>query len=644
MKLQNWLKSWKDLIAAGLVMRFKTTPTKRSNPGRTIATTGENLEERAVPTAAVIDVQQTADDYMYADIAAASQTPPEAQAHNETPDYLSSAAFDATATPLTPKQERQKARQDKHDLTSSKSYDAAEMKVAAASRKKTPGIHPDKSGLTVHVSSNTDGHVDAGASEKIEEVDFINGKKPVTIKSLGGVLSGDGADEVLSISAKYNGVTVATVTAQGAGSINLGTFDVGILKNGTASFEIWVTMKPTAHGGTVVYETNRASARHPRNSLALTLDTGNVEKSTFTGGTAQPALNPHIIIVTNNGTNVEEGGMKTFGVYLDAAPPTDNYVVNLSTADAGALGLSTTTLVYNKSNYGMMQTVTMTGVEDADFNDESVLVTATSQFDTKSFTATVNDNDQQSGGNEGFNLTGPSSIQENGSGTYTITLNGPATSSVTFNVSTSDPGAAMTQVTQVTIPAGQTSQTFIVSGVSDADTNNENVTLFASVNDALSPSEYDVLNDKTLGIVVIDVTTGGVRNVTWDVVIAVSTSGPIKVQGVFFEHTYATRDFFAIADLDANGDVDTRLGILHNTDSNGAGAVTFDPTVIPQNAALQIRALGTSAETLDRADNVVIVAIGTDGRVYQLKEGHGLTWNDQIKAWFMDISQGILQP
>ncbi len=303
MVCKNWL--------AGLLSAVRPFSFNFSKPlarrQKKASTAPELLEERSLPTAAIVDVQHQTDvyAYMYADIA----SQPEEQ---------------------SPREARQEAREDKketrqaaHDFLTSMSYDTdgrvERTANATVAKKKDPKPKPDKSGLTVNVTSTTDGQINANASEEVQEAQFINGKKKVTIKSLGGTLGGEGADDVLSVAAKFNGTTVAIVTAQGAGQINLGTFNVGMLKNGTATFEIWVTMKPDAKGDTVTWTTTTASVRHPANSLPLILNTNNVVKSTFTGGVKTPVVETAKPTISGPST-ILPGALATYMVGLDHAP------------------------------------------------------------------------------------------------------------------------------------------------------------------------------------------------------------------------------------------------------------------------------------------------------------------------------------
>lgn len=288
---------------------------------------------------------------------------------------------------------------DAGNSVASQSYEVS----AVTRKKKDPKPKPDKSGFQLLVANTTDGHINANATESMQRLDMTTNKKPITAKAITGTLRGD-IEDVVSVQAVYNGTTIAVAQPNPVtGAVNLGTFNVGILKRGSASIEIFVTMGPNAHG-TVSWTTDLMSARHPRNSLPLLLPPHNSVTATATVGNG------------NNG-----GG---------------------------------------------------------------------------------------TGGNADYSVSGPITVQEGGTATFAINLNQAATSSVVFDLMPQDPTAVGVQ-SSVTFAPGETTKTVSVSGLTDADQINDMTSILVSVNDAGSPNEWDVLGDKSVGVTVIDTTTGG---------------------------------------------------------------------------------------------------------------------------------------
>ena len=97
-----------------------------------------------------------------------------------------------------------------------------------------------------------------------------------------------------------------------------------------------------------------------------------------TGESAIDGRNPEGVTVSTARVSVNEGGSATYTVKLDSEP-TASVVITPTSGDTGAVTVSTAatndTLTFTTSNWPTAQTVTVTGVEDTDYADESVTVT-----------------------------------------------------------------------------------------------------------------------------------------------------------------------------------------------------------------------------------------------------------------------------
>ena len=82
------------------------------------------------------------------------------------------------------------------------------------------------------------------------------------------------------------------------------------------------------------------------------------------------------VVVDPTTLMISEDGSGSFTVKL-ATQPTADVSVTVSSGDTGAVSVPSTALTFSTMNWGTAQSVTVTGVADADAVDESVTVTAT---------------------------------------------------------------------------------------------------------------------------------------------------------------------------------------------------------------------------------------------------------------------------
>ncbi|MCB1198834.1 MAG: hypothetical protein KDK51_10705, partial [Deltaproteobacteria bacterium] len=134
----------------------------------------------------------------------------------------------------------------------------------------------------------------------------------------------------------------------------------------------------------------------------------------------------------------ENAGTDTFTVVLDAQP-TLPVVINVSSSDTGAATVSSSSLTFTSANWNTPQTITVTGVNDADLANESVTITlsvddvlsddAYDPLADQTVTALVIDDDSA-----GFTVTesgGSTSLGESGgTDTFTVVLDAQPSSDV----------------------------------------------------------------------------------------------------------------------------------------------------------------------------------------------------------------------
>jgi len=87
-----------------------------------------------------------------------------------------------------------------------------------------------------------------------------------------------------------------------------------------------------------------------------------------------PAVCTFDYTVTPLNLTIDEGMTGSFTVVLDNQPASD-VVFTIASNDAGAASVDLTMLTFTPANWDTPQTITVTGEQDADINDESVTIT-----------------------------------------------------------------------------------------------------------------------------------------------------------------------------------------------------------------------------------------------------------------------------
>ncbi len=184
-----------------------------------------------------------------------------------------------------------------------------------------------------------------------------------------------------------------------------------------------------------------------------------------------------------------EGANATLTVTLSEAAPTGGVALTVtagygggSTATADDVG-SIASPVTVPAGSDTLQIAIPTVDDDVDEDDETFTVTISANAQgwekagdgRDTATVTITDDDTA-----GVTVTPTTlSVAEDGSATYTVTLDSRPTADVTVTVTSGDDGAASVSPASYTFtPSGwNLSQTFVVSGVADADSDDESVTI-----------------------------------------------------------------------------------------------------------------------------------------------------------------------
>ena len=176
---------------------------------------------------------------------------------------------------------------------------------------------------------------------------------------------------------------------------------------------------------------------------------------------------------------LDEGSTAEYTVSL-TQEPSDDVTVTVSSSDEGAVTVRPVVLTFTPDDWSAAQTVTLSAVQDADTNDETVTLTHTASGggcagETATFTATVTDDDPA------LILTPPSATLVEGgeSATYTVVLATLPSDDVTVTVGNPDEGAVTVSPVALTFTPSNwnTPQTLTVNAVQDPDALDETVTL-----------------------------------------------------------------------------------------------------------------------------------------------------------------------
>ncbi len=190
------------------------------------------------------------------------------------------------------------------------------------------------------------------------------------------------------------------------------------------------------------------------------------------------------VTVSTTTLAVNEGETGEYRLSLSTLP-TAPVTIAVSNPDDTAVTLSATSLTFTTDNWNVPRTVTVTGAQDTDANDETVQLTHTATSTdpgynggtvTISAVAVTVDDDETAGV-----TVSPTTLAvgEAGSGEYTLRLNTPPASDVTINVTNPDASAVTLSATSLTFTTDNWNsvQTVTVSGVEDTDADHETVQL-----------------------------------------------------------------------------------------------------------------------------------------------------------------------
>ena len=328
-------------------------------------------------------------------------------------------------------------------------------------------------------------------------------------------------------------------------SVVAGTAEEGTDFEEVSDFSITVDSGRTSQMGTFTLTARADDKFEPPETVTVTGTTA-LSNSSVPGTEVQDATikieDALGVSVSPTNLSVEEGGTATYTVVL-TAPPSGTVTVTPSSGDTGAAALSPSRLTFSSSTWNREQTVTVTGVEDDDADDETVAIRHRvsgygSVTAADNVSVTVTDNDRAGAG---VSVSPTSlSVEEGGTTTYTVVLTALPSGTVTVTPSSGDTGAAALSPSRLTFTSStwNREQTVTVTGVEDDDADDETVAIrhrvsgYGSVTAADNVSVTVTDNDRAGAGVSVSPTSLSVEEggtTTYTVVLTALPSGTVTV-------------------------------------------------------------------------------------------------------------------
>ncbi len=289
-----------------------------------------------------------------------------------------------------------------------------------------------------------------------------------------------------------------------------------------------------------------------------------------------------VVVVSAATLTVAETSTGSFGVTLQYVPP-GNVTVTLVSSDATAASVAPASLTFTPANYNTSQTVTVTGLDDADAVNDTATVTASTAGATSGVVSvTVTDNDVL-----GIETSVASvAFAEPSSATFGVRLTAQPTGNTTVTMSSSDAGAATVTASLVFTTANwNTYQTATVTGVADADADAENVTVTVASTGLASRFVTATITDDEVQSIVLTTTT-----------VALGESGAT---------TFGVR-------LNAEPQANVVVTVV-SSDTGAATATPASLTFTSGNYATSQLVTVTGVADLDLVNETVIVTIASPG-------------------------------
>ena len=320
--------------------------------------------------------------------------------------------------------------------------------------------------------------------------------------------------------------------------------------------------------------------------------------------------------VSETTLTVTEGASATYTVVLDAQP-SGNVVISVTASGNTDVTVSPATLTFSSSNWSTAKTVTVAAAQDDDAVSDAASIThrvvaaqSANEYDAVTIAGvavTVTDNDTAGVTVSKTTLT----VNEGGSGSYTVVLNTQPTSNVVISVTASgntDVTASPATLT-FTTSNWSTAQTVTVRAAQDADAVNDAASIAHAVVAASSADEYDAVSIAGVAVTVTDDDTAGVTVSETTLTITEGGSGSYTVKLA----AQPTSDVVISVTRTGSSDVTASPATLTFTTSNWSTAQTVTVAAAQDDDAVSDAASIThavvAASSADEFDPVTIAGV-----------------------------------
>ena len=201
------------------------------------------------------------------------------------------------------------------------------------------------------------------------------------------------------------------------------------------------------------------------------------------------------IVINNASLNIDEGNSATFNVSLDKQP-TETQTVYIS-KDNDKIILSSNSVTFTPDNYNIEQSITITAVEDDDYDDDICIITLSSdKVANKKVTVYVKDNDEAPVLADIVTSETSLSINEDEATMFSVTLDAEPSTTQTINISVDDYCIVSPATLTFTAEDYNVAQVITVTGIHNAVNYSDNVaTISLSCNGVSSKTvTVNVLN------------------------------------------------------------------------------------------------------------------------------------------------------
>ena len=340
----------------------------------------------------------------------------------------------------------------------------------------------------------------------VNDADSTNEDVTVSLSALGGGYAGKTASVSVTVTDDdtANLVVDPTTLPVGEDVADFGTFTVRLATGPTATVRVSVSSGDTDAARVSPASLSFSTSNWNRTQTVTvrgvddddaTNETVSVSLSALGGGYAGKTASVSVTVTDDDTANLvvdpttltvgeDVADFGTFTVKL-ATQPTANVAVTLSSGDTMVASVSPATLSFTTSNWNTAQTVTVSGVNDADSTNEDVTVSLSAlgggyAGKTASVSVTVTDDDTANLVVDPTTL--PVGEDAADFGTFTVRLATEPTDAVRVSVSSGDTDAASVSPANLSFSTSnwKRTQTVAVRGVDDDDTSNEEVTVSLS--------------------------------------------------------------------------------------------------------------------------------------------------------------------